>query len=300
MNVSGKPVVRTDPAHGTVQVTVRVPGTVESVWTALTKRDVAGRWFGDLSDDLAPGTNVRLDFGDADFFDIENVVFLPPGDLRYRWRFLGTGPQDQIAWKIAPQLEGGCSVSVTDSETSRSQQTIEELSSGWTDFLERLQRFLTHGGVTRYDWRRDFDGMVELPAPVDEARSLLFLGDSQPKWFPFGSIPLTSSPLAANAVDLQSDEAYVSDVEWKDDFDVTCQVTARTWNNPTNCRVEIVPRPGGSALVVRHTGWDGINSDPSYCMKERRKYGQRWIASLQKAKNLVEVSRCEREVQLQP
>jgi uncharacterized protein YndB with AHSA1/START domain len=287
-NVAEKPVARTDLAHGTVQVTVSVPGTVERVWGALTKRDVVGKWFGDLSDDLSPGIKTRLEFGDADFFDIENVVFLAPTDLRYCWRFLGTGPQDQIAWKITREAEGCSSVSVRDSETSRSPQVLEELSSGWTDFLERLQGFLTNGGVTRYDWRRDFDGMVELAAPVEEARRLLFLGDSQTKWLPFGSVPLVSCHITQNADHLTSDEAFVTDVEWKGDFEIICQVMARKWSTPTNCRIAVVPHSTDSALVIRHTGWDAINSDTSFCMKERREFGQRWISALRQAKSLVE------------
>jgi hypothetical protein len=39
----------------------------------------------------------------------------------------------------------------------------QQLGEGWRDFLERLEHFATTGECARYDWRRDFDGSVELP-----------------------------------------------------------------------------------------------------------------------------------------
>jgi uncharacterized protein YndB with AHSA1/START domain len=284
---AAKPVVNTDVDRGTVQVQVTVPANIDDVWTALTKRDVVARWFGDLSNDLSSGANIRVDFGDADFFALENISLQPPTHMQYCWRFLGTGPLDAIAWEIVRQSEGGCLVTVTDRDPLRSFDTVEQLKQGWTDFLGRLQRFLTTGEIARYDWRRDFDGSIELPVSAAQAWSLLFLGDAPAKWLPFVANPSTGQGVLQNAIPGSSAEAWVAEVEWKESNEVLCQVRARAWANPTRCGLQVVPRATGSALAVRHNGWEEISSDPSYCMSQRREFANLWIRVLQQAKQLV-------------
>ena len=46
-----------------VRISVHVPDTNDHVWSALTDRRNAARWFGDLSESLEDGGSARLDFG---------------------------------------------------------------------------------------------------------------------------------------------------------------------------------------------------------------------------------------------
>lgn len=283
-----KPVVNVEAGAGTVQVHVAAPATVDRVWAALTKREVVGKWFGDLSEDLAPRARVRLDFGDADFFAIEDIACQPPTHLRYCWRFLGTGPKDEITWDIS-SLPDGARVTVTDFEPFRSNEGVEELCLGWFDFLGRLQKFLTTGQISRYDWRRDFDGSIELPVPTESAATVLFARDTQAKWLPFGSLTPTTWKARQKMVRSSSAE-LVAGVEWNGCCEVACQLRAQQWMNFTTCRVKIVPNATGSTLTVHHTGWSQISNDPSFCMQQRRGFGERWILALQQAKKLVQTA----------
>jgi uncharacterized protein YndB with AHSA1/START domain len=284
-----KPVVNTEAKPGTVQVDVAVPATVDRVWAALTKHEEVGKWFGDLSQDIVPGAKVRLDFGDADFFAIEDIACQPPDHLRYCWRFLGTGPKDEITWDIS-YLHDRAHVTVTDFEPSRSKEGVEELSRGWFDFLERLQRFLATGEISRYDWRRDFDGSIELPVPAENAATVLFARDMQEEWVPFGSPTPTNPKARQKTVRNSSVEGLVADVEWNGCCEVDCQFRAHQWLNSTTCRVKIVSNATGSILTVHHTGWAEISNDPSYCMQQRRAFGELWILALQQAKKLVQAA----------
>jgi uncharacterized protein YndB with AHSA1/START domain len=63
---------------GMAQVSVLVSASADVVWAALTERTAVARWFGDLSETLKPNCTCRLDFGDGDYFVIEDVVLAPP------------------------------------------------------------------------------------------------------------------------------------------------------------------------------------------------------------------------------
>lgn len=272
--------IRVEPREsGVVRVQVTVPAKVDRVWAALTQRGVVGNWFGDLSQDLAPDTEVRLDFGDADFFAIQNVVLQPPSRLFYSWRFLGTGPKDEITWELS-SLPEGAAVTVNDFEPSRSKEAAQELSEGWIDFLERLQGFLVSGKITRYDWRRSFDGSIELPISREAAANILFAPQAQPKWLPFGY-------LAGDRANDSAEERAVY-AAWNGCCEVLCQVQAPRWARTTDCLLKITSSATGSTLTIRHTGWEEISQDPLFCTQQRRKFGELWIKALQQAKHLVQ------------
>lgn len=266
-------VVRTEISPGTVRAEVPVPGRLGQVWEAITRRDPVSMWFGDLSSDIVPGQDNRLDFGDGDFFTIENVFVNPQAKIEYSWSFLGTGPRNGITWQVVDQGEQ-CLVIVTDSEPARSEATCLELAEGWTDFLERLERHQRTGEFARYDWRRDFDGCIELPvSPADAARALA-PNPGRFLWPPIEAA-LRGEPITLEA--LQSNTAILE-----------FQLQDQSWKQPTTCRMEIVARPNdASAIVIRHNGWADISDAPRFCMLERRRFSEKWIAALKEARELV-------------
>src|SRR5262245_34013681 len=132
----------------TVRVTVAAP--LEPVWEAITQREVVRRWFGELSTSLRTGVEARLDFGDGDFFAITDVHLGAPTHVSYSWRFLGTGATNKICWDVDTR-EDFRVITVTDDEPFRSASEVDELTAGWTDFLDRLATYLSTGNITRYD-----------------------------------------------------------------------------------------------------------------------------------------------------
>src|SRR4051812_44584819 len=126
----------------------------------------------------------QLDFGDGDFFLIDDVKVSPTTHVTYRWRFLGTSEPDVITWRLEP-AGSDTIVAVSDWHSDRDPESNQELEEGWRDFTNRLVRFLATGSNTRYDWRRTLDAAIELPIPIDAARRLLSVDAS--RWLPLSA-----------------------------------------------------------------------------------------------------------------
>lgn len=276
---SGKP-----PAL--VRVSVHVPATNDHVWSALTDRRNAARWFGDLSESLADGAGARLDFGDGDFFDIEDISFDRPRTLSYRWRFLGTGPSNDIVWTVEPEA-GGCRVTVADNEADRRQAEFDALSEGWTDFLARLQGLCATGRTTRYDWRRDFDGAIELPLPVDAASETLLSPAGLGRWMPWSASTDTGCSRVVVADGGRPTDFVIDGVERPTANALSFNLRSSDWRAPTVCTLNLEPRPDGCLLVVAHNGWDGIGGDSRKQSGQRERFGNLWIEALNRARALV-------------
>jgi uncharacterized protein YndB with AHSA1/START domain len=277
-----KPEAGTNLPPGMVQVAVFVPAPQDTVWAAVTQRDEVRKWFGDLSNDLKPGGTLRLDFGDGDFFEITNVALDPPGGLQYQWRFLGTGPSNAIEWIIAPERDG-VRVTVTDREPNRSPATVEELTEGWTDFLRRLQVYVATGQNTRYTWRRQFDGSIELPVEPEAAALQLLADNGQGSWLPW------TGKIAAEATVLMIDDRrpklfQIGKVERPMPLALTFEFGCAQWHSVTKCELQIQPRPQGSLLVVSHSGWEEISDNDAERGAQRQRFGGLWIAALRRAK----------------
>jgi uncharacterized protein YndB with AHSA1/START domain len=277
-----KPQAGTNLPSGTVQVSVFIPAPSDTVWTAITRRDEVRKWFGDLSADLKPGGAARLDFGDGDFFEIADAALDPPHILQYQWRFLGTGPSNTIEW-LSVAEDGGVRLTVTDCEPDRTAAMVDELTEGWTDFLRRLQVHGASGQNTRYTWRRQFDGSVELAAEPEAAYALLFAAEGQARWLPWVG-EIAHKARVSMIDDRKPNEFEIGDVERPTPLSLRFDFGCLQWHSRTSCELQIQPRLQGSLLVVSHGGWEGISDSENERGGERRRFGELWIEALRRAK----------------
>jgi len=208
--------------------------SVAKVWQALTEPHQVSQWFGTLTGALRPATSLRLDFGDGDFFDLEVTQLDPQCLVQYVWRFLGVGPLDSITWRIVPQ-DRGCLVTVIDSEPDRSYEAALELKQGWLDFTRRLEGFMRTGVSTRYDWRREFDGSIEIPGNLEDAWSTLFVPHMLTRWLPLAGAPLKTGTYFTVPDDAEPSVLEITDVIWCPPTHVLFQVTHPAWLKPTTC-----------------------------------------------------------------
>ncbi len=278
--------VRTADTPGTVRVYAVIRATVEEAWAALTQRELVGRWFGDLSESLQPGGAHRLDFGDGDSFEIFDVALDPPFRLFYRWRFLGTGPSDMIVWKIEPDRDG-CRVCVTDSEPARSAEAVNELTEGWTDFLERLRGYFATGQSTRYEWRRDFDGSIEMDLEAPQAFQILFRAANRRNWLPWWGGAIASGSTVAMLDGARPTRFRIDRPASDDLLTVRIALSCPEWLGPTHCTIAVQRRGAAALLTVSHRGWEAISGDENQQMAQRRRFAALWVAALRRAERLA-------------
>jgi uncharacterized protein YndB with AHSA1/START domain len=275
-------------AKGTVVVSVELPVTPARAWEALTEPEVAAKWFGELTQGLRQGGASRLDFGDGDFFDIVDVKLAPPQLIQYGWRFLGVGPLDTVTWRVAPADGGGCRVTVTDSEPFRSAEAAAMLREGWLDFTSRLVGFLVTGRPTRYDWRRELDGIGEIPRAPSDARTLFEDAGAQSAWLPFGGAALAEGAEFAPPDGLPPRTFAVRNLKREGADSASFRVECDGWLAPTECELELRPHGEGALLSFSHTGWEAISRDPEEQLTQRRRFCELWVAALGRARQVLE------------
>jgi uncharacterized protein YndB with AHSA1/START domain len=273
---------------GRVEVRRALEASPAEAWRAITEPAAVGQWLGSLRDPLRPGATATLDFGDGDFFTLHDIRLESPVRLEYAWRFLGTGPLDAITWQVVPAGRG-CEVTVADEEPGRSPEQAAQQQEGWLDFTDRLARFLATGQRTRYDWRREFDGAIELAVPPGAAWHRLFDPPRYAKWLPLGGgILEDGAPLALGPdPDPESDPPTVSGVRWEPRDRVSFSVGRRDWLRPTDCELRLSPRGGGAILSVRHTGWESISRDVRIPPDARKCFAALWVDALRRAARLT-------------
>lgn len=258
----------------------------ETVWPALTDPAVVACWFGDLSAPLQPDTPVRLDFGDGDFFTIEPTELDPPSCLQYRWRFLGIGPVNTITWRVV-DTGGSAILTVTDEEPGRAREVAYQMREGWQDFTYRLDAFLKTGNSMRYDWRRSFDGSIELHVPATGLEHALFTPGAQAQWLPFGGESLVAGTSVTLPDNADPARVQLSNITWTSPTSVGFDLTHPGWLQPTTCQIMCVPHGSTTLLVVQHGGWESISENDETQRAQRKRFCELWIAALQRAQLLA-------------
>lgn len=272
---------------GTVRVVVALDVAPAEAWSALTDPEAVASWFGELDRPLQVGVPARLDFGDGDFFELVPDVISPPERLRYAWRFLGTGPEDTIEWRV----RGGgdrTEVEVRDARPGRARSSARELLEGWRDFTSRLLGYADSGERTRYDWRRDVDGSIELPVAAEAARRRLLRGPALARWIPAAEAPGEPGTVLVPDDDGEPDRPTLAEEGSGGSGGRRFRVAHASWEAPTRLEIRVTSRSDdGSLLVIRHTGWEGISGDDEECRRQRKRFCDLWIRALRRARDVA-------------
>jgi uncharacterized protein YndB with AHSA1/START domain len=286
MSVSLYEIKKETSAPGTVVVSREIDASVAEVWQALTDPAIVSQWFGTLGDQLTTGQSTRLEFGDGDFFALQDIVLDPPDHLSYAWRFLGIGPLDTIDWHLYPADDGSL-VTVTDREIGRTPEAALELRKGWLDFSKRLKDFFVKGKPTRYSWRHDFEGSIELAGGVRQLWEVLFDVATQARWLSLDGPVLADGAELVLADGSEPSLLQISNLVWNPPTEVSFHVSHQRWLASTKCKLELSPHNEGAMLSVSHNHWQSTGTNKEYQKEQRKRFSEFWIATLKQARNLV-------------
>jgi uncharacterized protein YndB with AHSA1/START domain len=268
----------------TAVVTVTVAAPLVRAFAALTEPALVREWFGELYGSLEAGGTARLDFGDGDFFAIEDVSASPPTELTYRWRLLGVSSADLITWRLEP-AGNSTVVTVSDWNEERDPESNRELEEGWRDFTDRLVGYLATGTNTRYDWSRSFSAAIELPVPINAARRLL--SDDASLWLPL-SVDRLRLGATLHLADASDPTSFAIEAVSIDDAPpaVHVSISSPDWRRPTESTIALQSRGDRTTLTVTHVGWTTVAADPAVQKRYRRRFAAMWLAALHRAKAL--------------
>jgi uncharacterized protein YndB with AHSA1/START domain len=274
-----------DDTIGRARVSIESDASPDEAFAALVEQERLAKWFGAPTVPLVAGGKTRIDFGDGDFFELEEIAIDAPKQLRYSWRFLGLSAKNLITWTIARGAKGGSVITVMDDYAKRTPEGVEEMLEGWRDFTARLKGYLATGKSTRYDWRRDLDGGVEVPVPVETAVSRLFTAEGLAAWQPWPmTAPGTSIRLDDGAAPA---ELKLTEVDRSRPNEIRLAVAAQSWKAPTHCTIAVRERPGGTVITFSHIGWEGIGGSDEEQHRQRERFCGHWIESMKRARSLL-------------
>ena len=258
---------------GTVRVSVDVRRPVHAVWAALTDSDELRQWFGAVDPPMRAGCRTRVDFGDGDFFDV-SVIGMTAPVVELEWSFLGVGTPHRVLW-TADKQSAGTRVTVVDRDPGRGPAAAAGMVDGWSDFLLRLRGYVETGEPTRYDWRGDLDGEIDLSAPLDPLAPGVLL-----RWLPVATDG--DRPSWFFIVDADGPRRFpVSD--WS--LDPVGTLTFAVALDPggdalTRCTVESTLTFSGRRLSFRHTGWRETELPLHRVRGLRSRFAHTWRAAL--------------------
>ena len=263
---------------GLVNVSTAVPVPLPIVWGAVTLPDQVRQWFGDLSSPMVPGAAVRIDFGDGDFFDAHIDEVRAEEMVRFRWRFLGVGPEAEVRWELG-RGAGDTTVTVHDSCPGRPPSDVAQLNAGWRDFLGRLGTYLATGESARYAWREVIDGGTNLPAGT---------------WLPLSDSTVTDwLPIASEGA--QPRWFFIVDDDGPRRFAIRDWdlVTGRSLRfavaipegGITRCTVDTTRADAHIKLTVRHDGWSRLALSDMQARNLRHRFAAAWTAALKAAED---------------
>lgn len=243
-----------------VSVHVVIASPPEAVWPYLTVDELVGKWFADSAGlggsrgDIASPRAFRFEFGDGDFFTGNVTEWREPRVLGLHWRFMGIGPVYDIRIDLVP-CEAGTYVTVTDGGASSASEA-ESLHEGWTDFLARLEKCISTGRVTRYEWSETISVAALVRQDDEEIAALL---RQQPWWEArFPGLELMLAPLPTGVA-----------VEFRDP----------AWQGAsTRAEITVESDFSGLRVQVRHEGWTRL--PPDRRLPERRRLANLWAGTL--------------------
>jgi uncharacterized protein YndB with AHSA1/START domain len=272
---------------GTVRVAIQVDRSIDAAWLALTDPVQVSKWFGELDQPWLVGRACRIDFGDGDFFVATAIEIVEGKYVEFEWSFLGVGPLQRIRWSVKARPLYSSELIVEDHDPARTPAETDQMVTGWTDFFGRLQQYLSTGRTSRYEWREDIDGGVDLPAGGFDPLAT----ETIYRWLPIATDGF--APRWFFVVDDEGPRRFrVDGWTYNSPAEVAFTVEIPEASVPTLCTVVVEPTAGGAGgagcrLRFSHTGWRALGLTEHRSRVLRSRFAAAWIAALEQARGLA-------------
>ena len=263
-----------------VRVRARIPAPVDRVWAALAEPGRLACWFGAVEAPWKPGGTGRITFGDGDFFAVTVLRVEPRRLIELDWSFLGVGPVQRVRWLLHAD-DHGTDVVMEDHDPARRPAETQQMVAGWTDFIGRLAGYVRTGAATRYAWREEIDGSVDLPGhwrPLELAQLY--------RWLPIASDGFT--PRWFFVVDADGPRRFAIE-KWRlvENHRVTYWVEIPEATARTLAEIVVTPQPDGQRLRFTHLGWRDLGLPDQRARTLRCRFADAWTAAIAQPRQLA-------------
>jgi uncharacterized protein YndB with AHSA1/START domain len=262
---------------------------VLAVWPYWSRPELLERWLGTADLELEAGGLFQASLWNGDQVRASVIAAAPPNRLDLAW--CGEGPDAPTTVRIRLEHQGpGCRVAIEQADPG-SDAERSHACGWWSEALDAL-RAAMNGGTDAHRWGDSLP--IVLRAPLARGAAdiwpLLSTAAGLEKWLasaerfdaaPGGAFRFVSQFKGTEIVE----EGRVEAMEPERLVALSWEWMGQGWQAPTRVELRLEPDPSGTALVIRHSGFEGLA--PEQRLAARLNYTAGWRDVMQDLKRLV-------------
>lgn len=262
---------------------------VLAVWPYWSRPELLERWLGTADLELEAGGVFQASLWNGDQVRASVIATAPPNRLDLAWR--GEGPDAETTVRIRLEHEGpGCRVAIEQADPG-SDAERSQACGWWSAALDAL-RAAVNGGSDAHRWGDALPIVLRTPLAREAADiwPLLSTAPGLEKWLATserfdpslgGAFRFVSKFKGTEIVE----EGRVEAVDPERLVALSWEWMGQGWQAPTRVELRLEPDPSGTALVIRHMGFEGLA--PEQRLAARLNYTAGWRDVMQDLKRLV-------------
>ena len=263
--------------------------SVQELWPHLTRPELLQGWLGTTELELRPQGDLSLKTWSGDMFRGRVISAVPPVRLEIAWRLFDFEPESHVVWKLSGDGPGGRLTVTHDHLRSREERDHARLF--WRESLDALHR-LADERTPSPEWGATHPVTVRLliERTAADLWPLISTGPGLSKWVanveqfdaqPGGTFRFRSRYRGQDVIEQGTIQEIVPESRIKLSWDWI----GEGWGAPTDVLFALDSEPGGSSLLIAHSGFDRL--DPNRGGEARRNYAMAWPEVLGDLRRLV-------------
>jgi uncharacterized protein YndB with AHSA1/START domain len=262
---------------------------VSAIWPCLTVPDRLAGWIGETELELAREGVISVRTWNGDVFLGRVLSAVPMSRLEFAWRPFDFDPESRVTWRLAGDGPGSRLTVTHDSLRSREERDHARLF--WRESLDALAS-LVDKNMPAPEWGGSHPVTMRafLPRSGADLWPLLSTAAGLTKWIanveqfepqPGALFRFRSRYRGQDVLEQGAVQEIVPDSRLK----LTWEWVGEGWGAPTEVLFALEPEPGGTSLLISHSGFDHIA--PADGLTARRNYATAWAEVLSDLKRLA-------------